>query len=135
MHDLDAEARAPCTCHGARVVLTCSKKGSLPWGDAVQPGQAEAMGSICHCPVTAMPCQPWAHLSHFQQPWGSGEHLENGFSWKIKIINRKLKKGKCEKLTSKTSSSKCKACPSSCSALVVFLESVACTLRNKKTTG
>lgn len=101
----------------------------------VQSGQAGVMSSICHCPVTAVPCQPWAHLSHFQQPWGSGEHLENGFSWKIKIINRKLKKGKREKLTSKTSSSKCKTCPSSCSALVVFLESVACTLRNKKTTG
>lgn len=44
-------------------------------------------------------------------------------------------KGKCcEKLISKTSSS-CKACRSSCSVLVVFLENVACTLRNKKTTG
>lgn len=34
MHGLDAGERAPCTSHGARVVFTCSKKGSLPWRGA-----------------------------------------------------------------------------------------------------
>lgn len=98
MHDPDAGARAPSSSHGARVVFTCSKKGPCPGEVPVQPGQAEAMGqcpvwvsSICHCPVTSVPYWPWACLSHFQQPLGSGEHLGNSFSWKKKL-HRKRKR-------------------------------------------